>query len=189
MACVTQEASSDLVEHALQQGFGCRSRYPALCPRPFTASSSARASSSRASSSARMPASFSSCFRRAASKAPCALSMACCRRSRSFSRATSSFARSRARRLCSFSKASAAFRSDAPSLPRFGAFCAGDRHRHFLLSGCRLAPARPHVRTRSAARHHARQAHCHRPGPRRRHTRRIRNYLKTQAIELNTVML
>ena len=142
MACVTQEASSDLVEHALQQGFGCRSRYPALCPRPFTASSSARASSSRASSSARMPATFSSCFRRAASKAPCALSMACCRRSRSFSRATSSFARSRARRLCSFSKASAAFRSDASSLPRFGAFCAGDRHRHFLLSGCRLAPAR-----------------------------------------------
>jgi hypothetical protein len=74
-----------------------RARRNAASNRAFSFSQcaiSARDLSSRASIWAWMSAAFFSCFRRAASKALCALATARCRRSRSFCWAASSFARS-----------------------------------------------------------------------------------------------
>src|ERR1700692_413208 len=65
-----------------------------------------------------MAAARFACSPSALSNAACALSTACCRRSRSFCLAVSSLARSSSRRFCSRSKARAAFRSAALSTGR-----------------------------------------------------------------------
>jgi hypothetical protein len=144
-----EQASSYSVKHALQQGLRCRSRYPALCPRVHSvrlakglltlapvATQLAVASSPspnvplRPATPQEPPAQLECVLlslRASDGLRPRRLAPRRCHAAAARAPspgAASSFARSHARRLCSFSKASAAFRSATSSLPRLEGFCA-----------------------------------------------------------------